>query len=80
MADPRRAGADRLAGALVLRDRRYRWLVLAQLRLLADRDDPQRRDAGLSPTVLGLPGWVPGAVFTINTVMIGFGQGLVVAA
>jgi MFS family permease len=27
---------------------------------------------------LGLPGWVPGAVFVINTVMIGVGQGLVV--
>ncbi|MBA2533171.1 MAG: MFS transporter [Nocardioidaceae bacterium] len=29
---------------------------------------------------LGLPGWVAGAVFTINTVMIGVGQGLVVNA
>ena len=29
-------------------------------------------------TVLGLQGWVTGAVFTINTVMVGFGQGLVV--
>lgn len=27
---------------------------------------------------LSLPGWVPGAVFCINTVMIGVGQGLVV--
>ncbi len=27
---------------------------------------------------LGLPGWVPGIVFVINTVMIGIGQGLVV--
>jgi MFS family permease len=27
---------------------------------------------------LGLPGWLPGAVFVINTVMIGVGQGLVV--
>jgi MFS family permease len=27
---------------------------------------------------LELPGWVPGAVFVINTVMIGVGQGLVV--
>jgi fucose permease len=27
---------------------------------------------------LSLPGWVPGAVFVINTVMIGVGQGLVV--
>lgn len=31
-------------------------------------------------TSLGLPGWVAGAVFTINTVMIGLGQGLVVNA
>jgi MFS family permease len=29
-------------------------------------------------TTLGLPGWVPGTVFVINTVMIGLGQGLVV--
>ncbi len=29
---------------------------------------------------LGLPGWVAGAVFTLNTVMIGLGQGLVVNA
>lgn len=29
---------------------------------------------------LGLPGWVTGAVFTINTIMIGLGQGLVVNA
>jgi MFS family permease len=29
-------------------------------------------------TVLGLPGWVTGAVFTINTLMVGFGQGIVV--
>lgn len=29
-------------------------------------------------TTLSLPGWVPGAVFVINTVMIGVGQGLVV--
>ncbi len=29
---------------------------------------------------LGLPGWVPGVVFVINTVMIGVGQGLVVRA
>ncbi len=28
--------------------------------------------------VLGLPGWVPGVVYVINTVMIGVGQGLVV--
>jgi len=28
--------------------------------------------------LLGLPGWVPGTVFVINTVMIGVGQGLVV--
>jgi MFS family permease len=27
---------------------------------------------------LGLPGWVPGIVFVVNTVMIGVGQGLVV--
>jgi len=30
--------------------------------------------------LLGLPGWIPGTVFVINTVMIGIGQGLVVRA
>jgi MFS family permease len=30
--------------------------------------------------LLGLPGWVPGTVFVINTVLIGVGQGLVVRA
>ena len=30
--------------------------------------------------MLGLPGWVTGAVFTINTVMVGLGQGLAVRA
>jgi MFS family permease len=29
---------------------------------------------------LGLPGWIPGTVFVINTVLIGVGQGLVVRA
>ncbi len=29
---------------------------------------------------LGLPGWLPGTVFVINTVLIGVGQGLVVRA
>jgi MFS family permease len=29
---------------------------------------------------LGLPGWLPGAVYVVNTVMIGLGQGLVVRA
>jgi MFS family permease len=31
-------------------------------------------------TVLGLPGWVTGAVFTINTIMVGLGQGMAVRA
>ena len=31
-------------------------------------------------TVLGLPGWVSGVVFTVNCLMVGFGQGLVVNA
>ena len=31
-------------------------------------------------TVLGLPGWVTGGVFTINTIMVGLGQGIAVRA
>ena len=60
----------------VLRDRRYRLLVVTQARLLDVDDGAQLRDAGVRRHVLGLPGWVTGAVFTVNTVMVGFGQGL----
>ena len=28
-------------------------------------------------TVLGLPGWITGVVFTVNCIMVGLGQGLV---
>ena len=40
----------------------------------------QRGDPGLLTKILDLPGWVAGIVFTINTVLIGVGQGLVVNA
>jgi MFS family permease len=63
---------------VVARDRGYRWLVVNNL---------GNAMAGMALTItmpvyfvtlLGLPGWTPGAVFVINTVMIGVGQGLVV--
>jgi MFS family permease len=81
------AGGDRAANAAVAggwaevaRDRGYRWLVVNNLGYAM---------AGMVLTIalpvyfvtmLGLPGWVPGAVFVINTVLIGVGQGLVVRA
>ena len=68
------------AWATVLRDRPYRllWLVLlaySTAMMVLNFAMPV-----YAVTVLGLPGWVTGAVFTINTVMVGFGQGLVVRA
>jgi MFS family permease len=75
-AGPRQTGA----WGVVLRDRGYRWLVVSNVGYAM---------VGMSLNVmmpvyflrlLGLPGWVPGTVFVINTVMVGVGQGLVVKA
>jgi len=66
--------------ATVLRDRPYRllWgcqLVFSMAMMVLNFAIPV-----YCATVLGLPGWVTGAVFTLNTVLIGFGQGLAVNA
>lgn len=64
----------------VLRDRGYRWLVGNNFGYAM---------AGMTLNivmpvyfvhVLGLPGWLTGAAYVINTAMIGLGQGVVVRA
>ncbi|HET9422318.1 MAG TPA: MFS transporter [Nocardioides sp.] len=64
--------------ALVLRDRGYRWLVLAVFGYALTEMTLNVAMPVYFADLLGLPAWVPGAVFVINTVMIGLGQGLVV--
>lgn len=62
----------------VLRDRPYQLLWLVQL---CYSTAMMVLNFGLPiyiVTVLGLPGWVTGAVFTLNCALIGLGQGLVV--
>ena len=68
------------AWGVVLRDRPYRLLWAAQLAYSTSMMVLNFAMPVYATTVLGLPGWVTGAVFTINTVMVGFGQGLVVRA
>ncbi|MCB0908904.1 MAG: MFS transporter, partial [Nocardioidaceae bacterium] len=62
----------------VLADARYRLLVVNQLGYSLSMMVLNFAIPVYAVTMLGLPGWLTGAVFTINTVMVGFGQGLVV--
>ncbi len=84
LAVPATASAHhaRLPGswAVVLRDRPYRWLWASQLAYSTAMMALNFAMPVYATTVLGLPGWVTGAVFTINTVIVGFGQGLAVEA
>jgi MFS family permease len=77
-----RSGHDAPAGswATVLRDRPYRVLWCSQLAYSMSMMVLNFAMPVYATTVLGLPGWVTGAVFTLNTIMVGFGQGLVVRA
>src|SRR6476619_6783948 len=68
------------AWGVVLRDRPYRVLWAAQLAFSTSMMVLNFAMPVYATTVLGLPGWVTGAVFTLNTVMVGFGQGLAVRA
>ena len=65
---------------VVLGDRHYRLLVATQVGYSLAMMVLNFAVPVYVVTVLGLPGWLSGAVFVVNTVMIGFGQGLVVAA
>jgi MFS family permease len=64
--------------AVVLADRPYRMLFLAQLTYSTSMMALNFAMPVYATEVLGLAGWVTGAIFTLNTVMVGFGQGLVV--
>jgi MFS family permease len=66
--------------ATVLRDRPYRVLWFAQLAFSTSMMVLNFAIPVYVTTVLGLPGWVTGAVFTLNTIMVGVGQGLAVRA
>jgi MFS family permease len=59
-------------------DRGYRWLIVVIFCYALTETTLNVAMPVYFVTSLGLPGWVPGTVFVINTVMIGVGQGLVV--
>lgn len=78
---PRReAGTDPGSWRTVLADRPYRLLVVAQLGYSLPMMLLNLALPIYAVTILGLPGWVTGVVFTLNCVMVGLGQGLVVDA
>ncbi|GAB1332209.1 MFS transporter [Streptomyces sennicomposti] len=73
------AGKDAAGGwGRVLRDRRYLSLVAHQLCFAISLFALNIAIPVYAVDVLGLPGWTAGAVFTLNTLMVGFGQGVVV--
>ena len=63
---------------VVLRDHRYALLVLTQSTFSMSMMALNFAMPIYATETLGLPGWVVGALFTLNTVMVGFGQGLLV--
>ena len=64
--------------ATVLRDRGYRWLIASNLGYALTSAALNVAIPVYVVEMLGLPGWVSAAVFVINTLMIGVGQGVVV--
>ncbi len=63
----------------VLRDRGYRWLVASNFCYAMASAVLNVAIPVYVVEMLGLPGWVSATVFVINTLLIGVGQGLVVA-
>ncbi len=63
---------------VVLRDRAYFRLVLCQLGFVAGMMVLNFALPVYVAETIDLPGWVVGAIFTLNTVLVGLGQGLVV--
>ena len=78
--EPHRDGAHRQAGGWreVLGDAGYRWLVGANFGYAMGCLALNVVLPVYVVRVLELPGWVAGAVYVINTVLIGVAQGLVV--
>ncbi|MFF0288775.1 MFS transporter [Streptomyces sp. NPDC005262] len=73
------AGHDAAGGwRRVLLDRRHLSLVGHQLCFAISLFALNIAIPVYTVDVLGLPGWTAGAVFTLNTLMVGFGQGIVV--
>ncbi|KQZ02945.1 Multidrug resistance protein MdtH [Streptomyces sp. ADI97-07] len=73
------AGQDAAGGwGRVLRDRRYLSLVAHQLCFAISLFVLNIAIPVYAVDVLGLPGWTAGAVFSLNALMVGFGQGVVV--
>lgn len=64
--------------SVVLRDRAFGQLVLAQLGFSLAMMVLNYALPVYAAETLALPGWLVGAMFTLNTVMVGLGQGLVV--
>ncbi|MBS2937571.1 MFS transporter [Nocardioides sp. J2M5] len=62
----------------VLRDGAYLRLVVGQLGFVAGMMVLNFALPVYVAETIDLPGWVVGAIFTLNTVMVGLGQGLVV--
>lgn len=81
-ATPRPAAGTVPVGGwgVVLHDRGYRWLVASTFLFALMAMVLTILMPVYFAELLGLPGWVPGAVFVVNTVMIGLGQGFVVRA
>lgn len=72
------AGRDTAGGwGHVLRDRRYLSVVAHQLCFAISLFVLNIAIPVYAVDLLGLPGWTAGAVFTLNTLMVGFGQGIV---
>ena len=63
---------------VVLRDRSYLRLVVSQLTFVVGIMVLNFALPVYIAETIDLPGWVVGAVFTLNTVMVGLGQGLAV--
>ncbi|WP_338703217.1 MFS transporter [Streptomyces sp. Q6] len=71
------AGHDAAGGwRRVLRDRRYLTVVGHQLCFALSLFALNVAVPLYTVDVLGLPGWTAGVVFTLNTLMVGFGQGV----
>ncbi|MDZ5663789.1 MFS transporter [Nocardioides sp. zg-1308] len=63
---------------VVLRDRAYLRLVVAQLGFVTGMMVLNFALPVYAAETIDLPGWVVGAIFTLNTALVGLGQGLVV--
>ncbi|WP_329432698.1 MFS transporter [Streptomyces sp. NBC_01280] len=73
------AGHDAAGGwRRVLQDRHYLSVIGHQLCFALSLFALNIAIPVYAVKVLGLPGWTAGAVFTLNTLMVGFGQGIVI--